>query len=510
MAASQPPIFVGEDDVHNTELRMNVSSVGGKGATATNASQGKYNLVVIGGGTAGLVTAGGAATLGARVALVEKHLLGGDCLNTGCVPSKCLLRSARAFTDIKKAEQLGLQVTGDVRVDFPAIMARMRSIRAHISHHDSVQRMNDLGVDIYFGEASFADSNTIVVGDTNLAFQKAVIATGGRPAEPEIEGLRDVGYLTSDDVFNLAQCPSRFAVIGGGPIGCELAQAFARFGSKVTLLHNKDRLLVKEDVDVANVILAALVKDSINVVLDCSIARVSRVLDSILIELKSGEQVYVDQILVATGRVPNIAHLGLDKVKVKTSKAGVVVNDHLQTSNSRIYACGDVCMDSKFTHAAEKAARIVIENALFYGRAKLSKVIIPWTTFTEPEVAHVGLGEEEAKKMDIEVDVYIKHFSEIDRAMADGDTNGFVKVLTKKGTDHIVGACIVARHAGDMIPELSVAIVHNIGLGKLAQVVHSYPTYAEAIRQLGDGYNFKWFQSSFVQKVLKWWMSWGR
>lgn len=454
---------------------------------------GRYNLAVIGAGTAGLVTAAGAAGLGARVALIERHLMGGDCLNVGCVPSKCVIRSSRVVGDLMTAEQFGVRVAGG-EVDFPAVMARMRRLRARISANDSVHRFTkEKGIDVYLGDAHFSGADTVAVADRTLRFRRAVITTGARAAEPPIPGLGDVGYLTNETVFALTERPRRLAVIGGGPIGCELAQAFRRLGCEVTLLQDVAHLLEREDADAAELVQRAFVHEGIRLIVSAQALNARRDgADKILRVRHSGgeEDVRVDEILVGAGRAPNVEGLGLETVGVAYDpRRGVEVDDYLRTTNPRIFAAGDVCMQWKFTHAADFAARIVIQNALFFGRKKLSALTMPWCTYTEPEIAHVGLYERDASARGIAVDTYVRPLSEVDRAIADGEEDGFVKVLVKRGTDQIVGATIVAAHAGEMISEITLAMVAKIGLGTLANVIHPYPTQAEAIRQVGDMYN---------------------
>ncbi|MEO7299950.1 MAG: mercuric reductase [Verrucomicrobiota bacterium] len=473
----------------------------------------RYNLVVIGAGTAGLVTAAGAAGLGAKVALIEKHLLGGDCLNVGCVPSKSLIRSSRAAFDLCEAEDFGVRVSPGTEIDFPAVMQRMRKLRAKISHHDSAQRFSDLGVDVFLGDAQFSGRDTISVAGETLRFKRAVIATGARAVQPAIEGLSDAGFLTNENVFNLTERPRRLAVIGGGPIGCELAQAFQRLGSQVIIFHTNGHLLDREDSDAAVIVQNTFLREGIRVVLNAKIDRVEKRGAEKVIHFETNgvsESFAVNEILASTGRAPNVEGLNLDIVGVDFDKRdGVRVNDRLQTTNPRIYAAGDVCMKWKFTHAADFAARIVIQNALFFGRKKLSALTMPWCTYTDPEIAHVGVYERDAAERGLELDTFVRSFKEVDRAIVDGEENGFVKIHVKKGSDEIFGATIVARHAGEMISEISVAMAAKLGLGNLASVIHPYPTQVEAIRQCGDAYN-RTRLTPLVKKLFSRWLEWQR
>lgn len=455
----------------------------------------RYNLVVIGAGTAGLVTAAGAAGLGAKVALVERHLLGGDCLNYGCVPSKAIIRSSRVVADLRDAGRFGLKVPADTEIDFAAVMERMRRLRAGISHNDSAARFSALGVDIFLGEARFAGVDSVAVGGTTLRFKKGVIATGGRAVHPPIPGLAESGYLINETAFSLTERPPRLLVMGGGPIGCEFAQAFGRLGCQVTLLHKYDRIMNKEDADVAQLIQEVFLQEGIKLILNAKPLQVAKTATGKVVEFESqGEKgkVEVDEILIGAGRAPNVEGLNLEAAGVQYEAGkgrGVLVNDRLQTTNRNIYAAGDICLPYQFTHMADAAARIVIQNALFFGRKKLSALTIPWCTYTDPEVAHVGLSETSAAINGIQIQTFIKPLSEVDRAIVDSETEGFVKIHVKPGTDKILGATIVARHAGEMISEVTTAMVGNIGLGTLATVIHPYPTQAEAIRQTGDLYN---------------------
>lgn len=472
----------------------------------------RYNLVVIGAGTAGLVTAVGAAGLGAKVALVERHLMGGDCLNVGCVPSKCIIRSSRVAADVQQASEFGVHVAGS-NIDFAKVMERMRRLRAGISKHDSARRFQDLGVDIFLGDARFSSAETVTVGNHVLRFRKAVIATGARAVQPPVDGLREAGFLTNETVFNLTAPPGRLAVIGGGPIGCELAQAFHRLGPRVTLLHKNAHLLDREDLEAAALLQEVFGREGIELALNAKLVRVERQGAEKLIHYERGSQKFTwrgDEILAGAGRAPNVEGLNLKAVGVDyDAREGVRVNDQLQTTNPRIFAAGDVCMKWKFTHAADFAARIVIQNALFFGRKKLSALLMPWATYTDPEIAHVGLYGHEATARGVEIDTFTRHLKDVDRAIADGETEGFVKVHVKKGTDQILGATIVARHAGEMISELTVAMSAGLGLGRLASVIHPYPTQAEAIRQVGDAYN-RTRLTPTVKKLFQRWLAWTR
>jgi pyruvate/2-oxoglutarate dehydrogenase complex dihydrolipoamide dehydrogenase (E3) component len=474
----------------------------------------RYNLVVIGAGPAGLIVAAGAAGLGAKVALIEKHLMGGDCLNVGCVPSKALIRSSRTVGDIWEASKFGVNVSHGTEVDFSAVMERMRRIRAGISDVDSVQRyQHKLGVDVFLGSGRFTSNNTVEVAGQTLRFKKAVIATGARALQPQIPGLQEAGYLTNETVFNLTERPQRLAIIGAGPIGCELAQAFRRLGSEVVLLHKNAQILDKEDVDAAEIVQQAFVREGIQLILESKIERVEQTNAGKVIYYQcQGKEasVTVDEIIASAGRSPNVEGLNLEAIGVEyDTQTGVFVNDNLQTTNPRIYAAGDICMSHKFTHAADFAARMVIQNTLFFGRKKLSDLTIPWCTYTSPEIAHVGIGEAEAEAKGIDIDTFLIPFSQVDRAILDGEDEGFVKIHVKKGSDKILGATIVAQHAGDMISEITLAMVNNIGLGKIASVIHPYPTQADAIRKAGDAYN-RTRLTPLVKDLFNKWLAWTR
>lgn len=455
-----------------------------------------YNLVVIGAGSGGLVSAAGAAGLGARVALIESHLLGGDCLNVGCVPSKALLRCAKAAAAVRNAPAFGVKVTGEISVDFGFVMERMRRLRAGIAPNDSAKRFTEkLGVDVFIGKGKFTGRNTIDVNGRTLAFSKAVVATGGTAAIPNIPGLKQAPYLTNATIFNLTQLPARLGVIGAGPLGIEMAQAFQRFGSQVTVFSRSDKILEKEDPEAAGIVEASLRRDGVTFAFHSKYQRIEsregKAPIRIILEDDHRErELEFDALLIATGRKPSVKGLGLEEAGVEyDERMGVKVNDRLQTTNPDIYAVGDVVSIYQFTHMADFMARLVIRNALFFGREKFSNFLIPWATYTDPEVAHVGLYEKDLQKKNIEFATFTRKFSDVDRTILEGETEGFVRIHVKKGTDQILGATIVGSHAGDMISEITVAMQGGIGLGKLASVIHPYPTAAEAIRQCGDAYN---------------------
>jgi pyruvate/2-oxoglutarate dehydrogenase complex dihydrolipoamide dehydrogenase (E3) component len=457
---------------------------------------GRYNIVVLGGGTAGLITAIIAAGLGAKVALIEKHLIGGDCLNVGCVPSKGILRAARAWADLKNTEPFGLHIPPGVKYDFGAVMARMRRLRARISRNDSAHRYTKLGVDVYIGSGRFTGSDTIQIkgsaGDRTLRFVKAAICTGARASDPPIPGLKEAGYLTNETVFSLTELPQRMAVIGAGPIGCELAQAFARFGSQVHLIEAMHGVLQNEDRDAADIVEKRMYRDGITLLCCGKDLKIQATDTGKCLTVDSHRQQYkvtVDEIVVGVGRTPNTEGIGLDAVGVDSDKNGITVNDRLQTTNPKIFAAGDVCSRYKFTHAADAMAQIVIQNALFphplgLGYASVNSLVMPWCTFTEPEVAHVGLYEKDARAKGIEVETYTYKLDEVDRAILDGEEEGFARVHIEKGTDKILGATIVAGHAGDMINEFSVVMKAGGGAKTIAGTIHPYPTQAEVNKKV--------------------------
>ncbi len=481
-------------DEHNELLVSRIRPPNWKNPTP----DGRYHMAVIGAGSAGLVTAVGAAGLGARVALVERSLLGGDCLNSGCVPSKALVRAARAVAAVRDAAQFGVRPTSEApTVDFGLVMERMRRLRADISTHDSARRLSDLGVDVYLAEGSFIGRDSIRAGDTELRFARACVATGTRARIPAVPGLREAHPLTNETVFSLTELPRRLAIIGAGPIGVELAQSFARFGSEVTLIEAEGGILVREDRDAAKVVQRSMRRDGVRMIFGALVTAVSKEGPESVLRAESKVDgtvtlIRADRILVAAGRVPNVEGLGLEKAGVRCDpRKGVLVDDRLRTSNPHVYAAGDICSKFKFTHVADAMARIVIGNALFFGRSKASALKVPWCIYTDPELAHVGIHKREAEAGNLPIDTYRTEMSQVDRAVLDGETEGFVEIHCKRGTDKILGATIVGRRAGEMISEVTAAMTGGLGLRTISGTIHPYPTRAEAIRKTADAYQRK-------------------
>jgi pyruvate/2-oxoglutarate dehydrogenase complex dihydrolipoamide dehydrogenase (E3) component/uncharacterized membrane protein YdjX (TVP38/TMEM64 family) len=504
-AAVAPGPLVLPDDEDNRRLLGQVHPPGRQNPRPAS----RYNLVAVGGGTAGLVSAAGAAGLGARVALIERHLLGGDCLNVGCVPSKALIGAARAAASARRAGELGVRV-GAVEVDFPAVMARMRRLRAGIAPNDGVERFTGLGVDVHIGNGTFTSPTTIEVDGRTLEFSRAVITTGARAAAPPIAGLEETGYLTNETLFWLTELPRRLIVIGAGPIGCEMAQAFRSFGAEVTVVHDASHALPREDADAAAVVERHMALDGVRLVNGARVLGVERRGGDVVVRYEVGgtaSEVVGDRILVGVGRAPNLDGLGLEAAGVRHEPGGIVVDDHLRTTNPRIYAAGDVASRFQFTHTADALARIVVQNALFgtFGRKKASALTVPWCTYTTPEVAHVGLSEHDATARGIEVTTLAIPLREVDRAVLDGEDDGFLRVHLKKGSDRIVGATLVATHAGDMISELTLAMTAGIGLGAIASTIHPYPTQAEVMKKAADAYN-RTRLTPTVKALFRWWL----
>lgn len=500
-------VRVPPDDEHNRELLSHVHPE----HWVNPRVSGRYNLVVIGGGTAGLVSAMGAAGLGARVALIERHLLGGDCLNTGCVPSKALLRAARAAYDAQQSHELGAGVLA-APVDFSAVMTRLRRLRAGIARNDSAQRFTDSGIDVFLDSAAFVSRDEVEVAGQRLRFARAVIASGARAAVPPIDGLEEAGFLTNETIFSLTALPRRLAVIGAGPIGCELAQAFQRLGSAVTLLSLDSRVLPREDPEASALLQEQLAAEGVALSLGVNVTRAWRTGTGKALSFDGGrgaEQVEVDEILVAVGRRPNVEGLGLEAAGVELGRFGVEVDDRLRTRNPRIYAAGDICTPHRFTHAADAMARVVLQNALFMGRSKVSALTIPWATYTDPEIAHVGLYEHEAKERGLSVQTFSVSLRDIDRAVLDGETTGFARMHVDGKSGRILGATVVARHAGEMIGEMALAVTQRLSASALARTVHPYPTQAEVWKRLGDAHN-RTRLKPWIKRLFERYLGWRR
>jgi pyruvate/2-oxoglutarate dehydrogenase complex dihydrolipoamide dehydrogenase (E3) component len=465
-----------------------------------------------------LVTAAIAAAVGAKVALIERHLMGGDCLNVGCVPSKGVISAARRWSAVRGSAEFGVKEIDPVNGDFAAAMERMRRLRARISPNDSARRFSGLGVDVLIGEGRFVGPGAIQVDGKRLEYAKAAICTGARAAIPAVPGLAQAGYLTNETLFALTELPRRLAVIGAGPIGCEMAQAFARFGSQVSVFERMARVLPRDDADAAEIVRGRMANDGVTFFMNSDITRIERRGSGKVVHFEvSGavrEQV-VDEILVSVGRTPNVEELGLESVGVVyDSTNGVKVSDRLQTTNPSVYAAGDVCFPLKFTHAADANAQILIQNALFphplgLGWASTRSLVIPWATYTDPEVAHVGMSEAEALAAGIAVDTFTVKLDEVDRAILDGEEEGFARALVKKGTDTIVGATVVAARAGDLISEFTLAMRNGLGLSAIAGTIHPYPTQAEVVKKVA----YVWRKSTFTERkraILKRWFAWIR
>jgi pyruvate/2-oxoglutarate dehydrogenase complex dihydrolipoamide dehydrogenase (E3) component len=469
---------------------------------------GCYQLLVVGAGSAGLAAAEAAAELGVRVALVERHLIGGTCLNTGCVPSKTLIRTARAYAEMRDAARYGARVPGDIQVDFDGAMKRVRRVRSHLSGGDSVRRLAAEGVDLFFGNTQFTGADRVTVNGVTLRFDKAIIATGARPQVLSIPGLREAGCLTNADVFNLTELPRRLLVIGGGPLGCELAQAFCRLGARTTIVQDMPLFLPREERDAAQILSDAFARDGIEVRLNTQVVKVRVENGEKLVDLVSDDYhntIAVDAILAGVGRVPNVEGLQLEAAGIDYAPGtGIRVNDFLCTSNPRVHAAGDVCLEQQYTDSATASAHIALQNALFGRRERLSRLVIPWCTYTDPEIAHVGLYVREANRQGIPVRTFTVPMHEVDRAVTDAEQTGFVKIHVREHSDHILGATIVSRHAGDMINEITLAMVAGVGLRTLARVIHAYPTQADAIRRAADAYNRTRLTPRVRARLLRW------
>ncbi len=448
----------------------------------------RYDLVVVGAGSGGLVSAAIGVALGARVALIEKGLLGGDCLNYGCVPSKGILRASRSWADAQASHEdfHGPEVSGEG--DFGAVMERMRKIRADISAVDGAERFRSLGVDIFFGQARFTGSDRVEVEGLELRFRRAILATGARPSLPPIDGLDQVDLLTNETLFNLTERPDELIVLGAGAIGTEISHAFARFGSRVTLIDLAELPIPREEPEASQVALRALEAAGVDFRGGVKVVSVRESEGRKVVVLDrdgAREEVSGDVLLVALGRTPN-TELGLEAAEVQFGRSGVTTDDRLRTTNRRIYAVGDVTGRHQFTHVADAHARLAVRNAFFFGRSKVTDLVIPMSTYIHPEVARVGPTRAELEAQGEEVDTVRVDLDDVDRAILDGETEGFVMVHLKAGSDTILGGTVVASNAGDIISQLTQAMTLGIGLGKLGDLIFPYPTVAEALRKTAD------------------------
>ena len=482
------------DDVHNRELVSHVHPSDWRNPEPRD----RYHLVVVGAGTGGLVSAAIGAGLGAKVAMVERHLMGGDCLNFGCVPSKAVISSARrvhaasaASANGRSGSAAGWGVGHGSASEFTAAMERMRRLRARISPVDGASRFAGLGVDVFLGHGEFVGPDRLRVNGHELHFRRAVIATGARAALLPVPGLEGPNVYTNETIFSLTELPPRVIVIGAGPIGVELSQTFARFGSEVTVVHADPHPLPRDDRDAAAIVTRAIEADGVRVLNSAAVLGARRENGATVLEVEHGghqEELAAEAVLVAAGRAPNVDGMGLQAAGVAYDRTGIQVDDQLRTTAKDIYAVGDVASKHQFTHAADHQARIAVQNALFFGRGRASRLVIPWATYTDPEVAHVGLHRDEAIAARHDVETITIHFDDIDRAILEGEEDGFFRVHLKKGSDRILGATLVCAQAGDMIGEVTLAMTAGLGLGKLGSTIHPYPTRSDVFARAANAW----------------------
>ena len=447
-----------------------------------------YDLLVIGGGPGGMTAAMVARSFNAKVALVEKEHLGGECLTAGCIPSKALLRCSRLAADVRNASEFGVEIPDGWKVDFGTVMRRVHRLQATISPHDSAAHFQKFGLDIFFGTGCFTSPSQCEVAGQTITFKKAIVITGTQPIPLSVPGIEPSDYLTNQNVFKLSSLPRRLAVIGGGPISCELSQAFCRLGSQVTLITRGGTLLSKDDIAATERLQKTMEKEGVRIIMHSQVQRVKkRGAEKVLYLDKNNEGIVADEILVGIGRTPVVEGLGLEKGGVAYDlQKGITTNDYLQTSNPNIYAAGDVSSSYKFTHVSKELAKLAVINALHGNREKKNSLIIPWCTYTDPEIAHTGLTEKEAQDKGISLETVMVEFSDNDRALLDGETIGFFKLLVKAGSDQIIGATLMASHAGEMISEITVAVESDKGLLELAQAIHPFPTQAQIFRTAAE------------------------
>jgi pyruvate/2-oxoglutarate dehydrogenase complex dihydrolipoamide dehydrogenase (E3) component len=486
-----------------------VSSPSSTANAADPASADRYNLVVIGGGPAGMATALGAAALGARVALVEKGALGGDSLHSGSVPSKALVRAARAAAEVRRAPEFGLNVHGPLVVDFAAVKERLERLNVRLALRNTRTLLEEKGIEVFSGFGRFVDKAHVGVEGRILPFSRAVIATGSRPMIPLLDGLTDVPFLTSDSLFTLDSLPKKLAVLGAGPVGCEMAQVFARFGSEVTVFEREERGLMLEDADAADIVRRSLENDGVTFRFSIKEIRFERNEQSVMVHSHTGDRWFLDpfdRLLVAAGRVPRLDGLNLEAAGIECDESGIWVDSLLHTTNPHVFAAGDVCSQYRYTHAADALARTVIANALFMAADRVDSLLVPHCTFTEPEIAHVGIHESDAQA--VHLATLKLPFDDLDRAILDSGEAGLLKIHhDKRGT--IRGATIVAANAGELISEIVLAMNHGVKLGSLASDIHPYPTQAEIIKRAGDQYRSTLLTPS-IMKLLKRFLAWRR
>lgn len=447
-----------------------------------------YDLLVIGGGPGGMTAATIGKSLNASVAFVEKKHFGGECLSYGCIPSKAMIRSSRVAAEVRHAQYFGVEVPKDWKVDFGAVMQRVHRLQATISPHDSAEHFKKLGVDVFLGAGHFIGPNQLEVAGQTITFKKAIIATGTQPAPFAIPGLDETDYLTNQTIFELSTLPKRLGVIGGGPISCELSQAFLRFGSQVTVVTNSATLLPKDYPEATERLKKVLENEGMQIFTQSKVVRVEKKGKEKILYLEGQSTgIPVDEILVAVGRAPVVEGLGLDQAGISyDSRKGISTNGFLQTTNPHVYAIGDVTSKYKFTHISKELAGLAVSNALKGGEGQKDALIVPWCTFTSPEIAHVGLSQQEAQARGIDVETLVMEFANVDRAILDEETIGFVQLIVKKGTSEIIGGDIMAQHAGDMIAEISVAMASKDGLLALTKAIHPFPTQSQAIRTAAE------------------------
>ncbi|MBW2566792.1 MAG: FAD-dependent oxidoreductase [Deltaproteobacteria bacterium] len=466
-----------------------------------------YDMIIIGGGAAGLTVAAGAAQLGAKTALIERERLGGDCLFYGCVPSKTLIKTAKVYHYAKNMKKFGLPEVDVPPCNLKSVMGHVGKVIDKVAVHDSVERFQGMGVDVIFGGGEFVSDHEVRVNGRTLSGNRFTIATGSRPMVLPIEGLQQTGFITNVEVFSMEDLPGRLVVLGAGPIGAELAHAFARLGSKVTLVDILESPLSFEDPDIADVVIKQMVHDGISLRMGSKAMKIYQDGDHkvMVIESKDGkeEAIQCDEILVATGRRPNVEGLSLEMAGVKHTKTGIETDDHMQTSTKHIYAAGDVNGKFPFTHIAGAEGSIIVRNAIMHIPGKINYNMTPWVTFTDPEIASIGYNETRAKQGEIEYDVHVEAFEEVDRALAESEYQGKIKILTEAGSDKIIGVQIVGLHAGELIGSSVLAVNKRMKLSDLATPIFAYPTLSEIHKKSAGKYYAQKIFSPKVRNILK-------